>query len=200
MFEHVPSLDPLTPQSDASRLGILLFTLLISSVSNVASLNLRQSNTRLNVALLNFLDLGASAHLSCQSTDVPLSCMDLEVITFKFTGNMKLLAFELCTLHLFSKSQQSYTTDIFKTQVIFDLEDFKNSVIALHGSYTGSKTWSITYSENLGGTITQKELVIDGISESGRDASTTNQGCCGMEFFSNGKKIQDLKNKVAFNH
>ncbi|KAL0585275.1 hypothetical protein ABG067_004980 [Albugo candida] len=115
-------------------------------------------------------------------------------------GNMKLLAFELCTLHLFSKSQQSYTTDIFKTQVIFDLEDFKNSVIALHGSYTGSKTWSITYSENLGGTITQKELVIDGISESGRDASTTNQGCCGMEFFSNGKKIQDLKNKVAFNH
>lgn len=85
--------------------------------------------------------------------------MDLEVITFKFTANMRGLAFQLYALQLFSKAQLSYTIDIFQ------LETFENSVVALCAHNIGPGSWNIPYSYTLDGNKNYGTLNIAGLSD-----------------------------------
>ncbi|KAL0585286.1 hypothetical protein ABG067_004991 [Albugo candida] len=111
---------------------------------------------------------------------------------------MKLLAFELCTLHLFSKSQQSYTTDIFETEIIFDEKNFSNSRIALNARCTGQRKWMITYFVIQDGQTYQQELLVNHhlkctnelLTESD-DAPPTKQSHCGLDFLRNRARNED---------
>lgn len=110
--------------------------------------------------------------------------MDLEVITFKFTANMRGLAFQLYALQLFSKAQLSYTIDIFQ------LETFENSVVALCAHNIGPGSWDIPYSYTLDGNKNYGTLNIAGLSDrntgkllaKSNDASSTDSSACCFGF------------------